>query len=151
MKELILVTGGCGFIGSHVVDQLVAMELPVRVLDRLLPTAHSGRPDYLNPRAEYVWGDIQDPDAVSRSLEGAGAVSHQAAMVGLGVDMNDVEEYVRYAIPYYVAEGKSYLTLGIGCTGGRHRSVMIAERLRRALAHMKGAHVRVRHRDIGRE
>src|SRR5439155_20852322 len=96
MKELILVTGGCGFIGSHVVDQLVAMELPVRVLDRLLPTAHSGRPDYLNPRAEYVWGDIQDPDAVSRSLEDAGAVSHQAAMVGLGVDMNDVEEYVRH-------------------------------------------------------
>ena len=48
----------------------------------------------------------------------------------------------------YVAEGKSYLTVGIGCTGGRHRSVMIAERLRRALADMNGARVRVRHRDI---
>ena len=51
-------------------------------------------------------------------------------------------------MPHYVAEGKSYLTVAIGCTGGRHRSVMIAERLRRALADMAGARVRVRHRDI---
>jgi RNase adapter protein RapZ len=47
-----------------------------------------------------------------------------------------------------VAEGKSYLTVAIGCTGGRHRSVMIAERLRRGLADVGGARVRVRHRDI---
>ena len=52
------------------------------------------------------------------------------------------------SLPYYVAEGKSYLTVAIGCTGGRHRSVMIAERLRRALADVAGAQVRVRHRDI---
>ena len=49
--------------------------------------------------------------------------------------------------PYYIAEGKSYLTVAIGCTGGRHRSVMIAERLRRALAGI-GGRLRVRHRDI---
>jgi RNase adapter protein RapZ len=60
-----------------------------------------------------------------------------------------LEEYVRYVAPYYVAEGKSYLTVAIGCTGGRHRSVMIAERLRRGLAGVGGARVRVRHRDIG--
>jgi UPF0042 nucleotide-binding protein len=59
-----------------------------------------------------------------------------------------LEEYVRFALPYYVNEGKSYLTIGIGCTGGRHRSVMIAERLRRALAGETGARVRIRHRDI---
>ena len=59
-----------------------------------------------------------------------------------------LEEYLRYVIPYYVTEGKSYLTIGIGCTGGRHRSVMIAERLRRALAATAGTRVRVRHRDI---
>ena len=45
-------------------------------------------------------------------------------------------------------EGKSYLTIAIGCTGGRHRSVMIAERLRAALADVDGVRVRVRHRDV---
>jgi RNase adapter protein RapZ len=61
--------------------------------------------------------------------------------------IDKLEEYVRYVVPFYVAEGKSYLTIAIGCTGGRHRSVMIAERLRRALAD-SGGRVRVRHRDI---
>src|SRR5262249_8564429 len=58
-------------------------------------------------------------------------------------------DYLRYVIPQYVSEGKSYLTVAIGCTGGRHRSVMIAERLRRALASVAGVRIRVRHRDIG--
>src|SRR5262249_55607527 len=57
--------------------------------------------------------------------------------------MDRLEEYLRYVVPYYVAEGKSYLTVAIGCTGGRHRSVMIAERLRKALAETGGATVRV--------
>ena len=60
-----------------------------------------------------------------------------------------LESYLRYVVPHYVAEGKSYLTVAIGCTGGRHRSVMIAERLRRALTNVDGARIRVRHRDIG--
>jgi len=59
-----------------------------------------------------------------------------------------LEQYLKYVLPYYVAEGKSYLTVAIGCTGGRHRSVMIAERLRKALADVPGAQVRIRHRDI---
>jgi RNase adapter protein RapZ len=63
--------------------------------------------------------------------------------------MDRLEDYLRYLVPYYVAEGKSYLTIGIGCTGGRHRSVMIAERLRKALADISAARVRVKHRDIG--
>jgi UPF0042 nucleotide-binding protein len=62
--------------------------------------------------------------------------------------MDRLEDYLKYVIPYYIAEGKSYLTIAIGCTGGRHRSVMIAERLRRGLADIGGARVRVRHRDI---
>jgi UPF0042 nucleotide-binding protein len=62
--------------------------------------------------------------------------------------MDRLEEYLRYLIPYYVAEGKSYLTIGVGCTGGRHRSVMIAERLRKALGDVSLARVRVKHRDI---
>ena len=57
---------------------------------------------------------------------------------------------LRFLIPQYVAEGKSYLTVGIGCTGGRHRSVRIAERLRPALANLGVARVRVRHRDLTR-
>jgi UPF0042 nucleotide-binding protein len=59
-----------------------------------------------------------------------------------------LEDYLRFVLPHYIAEGKSYLTVAIGCTGGRHRSVMIAERLRRALATIDGAQMRVRHRDI---
>jgi UPF0042 nucleotide-binding protein len=63
--------------------------------------------------------------------------------------MDRLEDYLKYVIPYYIAEGKSYLTVAIGCTGGRHRSVMIAERLRKALAELGVARVRVRHRDVG--
>jgi UPF0042 nucleotide-binding protein len=63
--------------------------------------------------------------------------------------MDRLTEYVRYVVPFYIAEGKSYLTIAVGCTGGRHRSVMIAERLRKALADVGNARVRVRHRDIG--
>jgi len=63
--------------------------------------------------------------------------------------MDRLTEYVRYVVPFYIAEGKSYLTIAIGCTGGRHRSVMIAERLRKALADVGNARVRVRHRDLG--
>ena len=58
---------------------------------------------------------------------------------------------LRFLIPQYVAEGKSYLTIGVGCTGGRHRSVMIAEALKKGLAGLKGVQVRVRHRDIAIE
>jgi RNase adapter protein RapZ len=55
---------------------------------------------------------------------------------------------LRFLIPQYVVEGKSYLTIGIGCTGGRHRSVAIAEALKKGLAGLEGVQVRVRHRDI---
>jgi RNase adapter protein RapZ len=63
--------------------------------------------------------------------------------------MDRLQEYLRFVAPYYVAEGKSYLTVAVGCTGGRHRSVMIVERLRRALGDVLGARLRVRHRDVG--
>jgi UPF0042 nucleotide-binding protein len=62
--------------------------------------------------------------------------------------MDRLDDYLRFVVPYYVTEGKSYLTVAVGCTGGRHRSVMIAERLRRALADAGLARVRVRHRDL---
>ena len=62
--------------------------------------------------------------------------------------MDRLDAYLRFVIPFYIAEGKSYLTIAIGCTGGRHRSVMIAERLRKSLGDMGAARVRVRHRDL---
>ncbi|MBA3366671.1 MAG: NAD-dependent epimerase/dehydratase family protein, partial [Actinobacteria bacterium] len=91
-----LVTGGCGFIGSHVVDDLIARGERVRVLDLLHTLAHESAPEYLNPSAEYVFGDVQDAELVAHSLDGVEAVSHQAAMVGLGSDFGDVVDYVRH-------------------------------------------------------
>jgi RNase adapter protein RapZ len=55
--------------------------------------------------------------------------------------------FLKFALPHYVQEGKSYLTVGIGCTGGQHRSVMVAEALQKNLAKVKGVRVRVKHRD----
>jgi len=55
--------------------------------------------------------------------------------------------FLHFALPHYVQEGKSYLTVAIGCTGGRHRSVMIAEALKKALADVRGVRLRVKHRD----
>jgi len=94
--DTVLVTGGCGFVGSHIVDELVARGTTVRVLDLLHPLSHSRRPDYLNPAAEYVFGDVRDGELVARCLAGADAVSHQAAMVGLGTDFGDVADYVSH-------------------------------------------------------
>lgn len=64
--------------------------------------------------------------------------------------MDRLGAYLQYVVPYYIAEGKSYLTVAVGCTGGRHRSVMIAERLKRGLSETSGVRVRVRHRDVAR-
>jgi UPF0042 nucleotide-binding protein len=58
---------------------------------------------------------------------------------------------LRFLIPQYVQEGKAYLTIGIGCTGGRHRSVAIAEALRKGLSKLEGVRVRVKHRDIAND
>jgi dTDP-L-rhamnose 4-epimerase len=75
------------------VDALVEDGAEVRVLDALHPAAHAREPGYLNPRADCVWGDVRDEALVARLVRGVDAVSHQAAMVGLGVDPGDVAEY----------------------------------------------------------
>jgi dTDP-L-rhamnose 4-epimerase len=93
---VILVTGGAGFIGSHIVDALLDGGHDVRVLDVLLEAAHRERPDYLDPRATYIEGDVRDPEVAARAVDGVTAVSHQSAMVGLGVDLGDIAEYVSH-------------------------------------------------------
>ena len=90
---MILVTGGAGFIGSHVVDLLVSQGHEVRVLDLLHPDVHAQAPDYLNDAADLRRADIRDIDAVSAAVRGIEAVSHQASMVGLGVDLDDIVSY----------------------------------------------------------
>jgi len=94
MDGPILVTGGAGFIGSHVVDALLERGLRVRVVDALLPAAHRERPDYLDPRAELIEGDLREEAVARRAADGVAAVSHQAAMVGLGAGVSDIADYV---------------------------------------------------------
>jgi dTDP-L-rhamnose 4-epimerase len=94
VSEKVLVTGGEGFIGSQVVDLLVEEGHDVRVVDSLHPAAHSSRPAYLNSAVEYVEVDISSPGTLESALDGVSAVSHQAAMVGLGKDFSDAEDYV---------------------------------------------------------
>ncbi len=91
---MLLVTGGAGFIGSHVVDALLEQGHAVRSLDVLLPAAHRERPAYLDPRAEWIEGDVRDADTVAQAVAGVDAVCHQAAMVGLGTDIGDIADYV---------------------------------------------------------
>ncbi len=91
---MILLTGGAGFIGSHIADALIAAGRRVRILDALLPTAHDGIPPGLNPAAEFVRGDVRDRATVALALDGVVAVCHQAAMVGLGVGVADLPDYV---------------------------------------------------------
>ncbi len=89
----VLVTGGAGFVGSHVVDALVADGHDVAVLDSL--AAHGGRaPAWWRKDVEAHVGDVRDPEAWTRAAAGADAVCHQAARVGLGVDYADVRAYV---------------------------------------------------------
>ncbi len=91
-----LVTGGAGFIGSHLVDALVATGYRVRVLDGLVSQVHGAEPpEHLNSEAEFVRGDVCDPNVVSSSLEGVEAVFHQAAEVGVGQSMYEIQRYVR--------------------------------------------------------
>ena len=59
-----------------------------------------------------------------------------------------LSDMLRFLVPQYVNEGKSYLTVGIGCTGGRHRSVMLADRMRSVVSAIEGVKVSVRHRDL---
>jgi dTDP-L-rhamnose 4-epimerase len=87
----VLVTGAAGFIGSHIAEVMLAAGHEVRGLDSLAPAVHSGRPEHVP--GDLIVGDVRDPDAVDAALAGVDAVCHQAAMVGLGVDLSDLPAY----------------------------------------------------------
>jgi dTDP-L-rhamnose 4-epimerase len=93
---MVLITGGAGFIGSHLADELLAHGYRVRALDDLTPQVHGGdggRPDYLGSEVELLVGDVRDPEAVARALDGVDAVVHLAARVGVGQSMYELAEY----------------------------------------------------------
>jgi dTDP-L-rhamnose 4-epimerase len=87
----VLVTGAAGFIGSHIAETLRAAGHEVRGLDSLTPAVHNGRPGHV--AGELIVGDVRDPSVVDQALAGVDAVCHQAAMVGLGVDLSDLPLY----------------------------------------------------------
>lgn len=96
MVQHVLITGGAGFIGSHLADELLRAGCRVRVLDNLSPQVHGrlhGRPDYLNDDVELIVGDVRDETAVQSALTGIDAVFHFAAAVGVGQSMYEIARY----------------------------------------------------------
>jgi dTDP-L-rhamnose 4-epimerase len=97
----ILVTGGAGFIGSHLVDALVARGHHVRVYDSLVPQVHGVTlaesqqpPAHLNPSAEFIYGDVRDRETLRNALQDVEVIFHQAAEVGVGQSMYEITRYV---------------------------------------------------------
>jgi dTDP-L-rhamnose 4-epimerase len=92
----ILITGGAGFIGSHLADELIGRGHRVRALDNLSEQVHGPgdiRPSYLHPDVELIRGDVRDPSVVQAALEHVDAVYHFAAAVGVGQSMYEIESY----------------------------------------------------------
>jgi dTDP-L-rhamnose 4-epimerase len=92
----ILVTGGAGFIGSFIVDELIRVGHEVRIFDNLTEQVHLNgeAPDYLNPDAEFIRGDVCDRDALKKALDGVEGVYHKAAAVGVGQSQYEIKHYV---------------------------------------------------------
>lgn len=96
MSKKILITGGAGFIGSHLADELLEYGYSVRVLDNLSPQVHgpnARKPPYLHPDIEFMKGDVRNEYSVKHALKGVDAVFHLAAMVGVGQSMYQVADY----------------------------------------------------------
>jgi dTDP-L-rhamnose 4-epimerase len=95
MSQNVLITGGAGFVGSHLADALLAGGHRVRILDNLTRQVHGEElPSYLSPEVELVQGDIRDPATVRPAIEGIDVVFHLAAAVGVGQSMYEIAHYV---------------------------------------------------------
>jgi len=96
MSKRVLITGGAGFIGSHLCDELLEHGYRVRALDNLSPQVHGPngkRPEYLSRDVELIVGDVRDKHEVRRALAGVDAVYHFAAAVGVGQSMYEIVNY----------------------------------------------------------
>jgi dTDP-L-rhamnose 4-epimerase len=96
MSKRILITGGAGFIGSHLADELLRHGYTVKALDNLSPQVHgpnASRPEYLSDDVELIIGDVRDKETVKRALDGIDAVYHMAASVGVGQSMYQIADY----------------------------------------------------------
>src|SRR5579884_156801 len=96
MRQRVLITGGAGFIGSHVATELLEKGYSVRVLDNLSPQVHGPerkRPAYLDRDVELVVGDVREPQTVRRALKGVDEVYHFVANVGVGQSMYEIADY----------------------------------------------------------
>ncbi|MFB6158476.1 MAG: SDR family NAD(P)-dependent oxidoreductase [Candidatus Nanohalobium sp.] len=94
MSKTVLVTGGAGFIGSHIVDRYLEKGYEVKVFDSFEQQVHNGEiPEHLNEDAEYIVGDMRDKEALKEALEGVDIVSHQASWVGVGQSMYEIAGY----------------------------------------------------------
>ena len=96
MSKQVLITGGAGFVGSHVADGLLRAGHSVRVLDSLTPQVHPGgeRPEYLSREVELVVGDVRDPAILRKVLPGVDVIYHFAATVGVGQSMYEISRYM---------------------------------------------------------
>lgn len=149
----ILITGGAGFIGTHLADELIAHGYNVRVLDSLEDQVHPDavRPSYLSPAVEFMRGDVCDADAVKRALEGMDAVCHLAASVGVAQSMYEITHYTAVnelgtAILLEAMIGRDIETLLVGSSMSiygeglaRHGSRLIDPGLRSA-SQLKAGH-----------
>lgn len=95
MKHRVLVTGGAGFIGSFIVDELIKEGHDVTIYDNLEPQVHQGKmPDYLNKKAKFIKADVLDYDMLKKAVLDAEIIFHEAAMVGVGQSMYQPKRYV---------------------------------------------------------
>src|SRR6476660_4907263 len=91
---MILVTGGAGFIGSHLIDGLLQKGHRVRVLDAFVEQVHGTTPYQLPSEVDVIRGDVRDRTVVARALDDVEVVFHEAAEVGVGQSMYEIERYV---------------------------------------------------------